>query len=122
MKKSKTKISKQSRKKTNPLLVKTINMAKKNNAWIDVACLLSGSKKNRQNVNLKEIENMKGDILIVGKVLSEGNVTEKKKIVALSFSKKAIEKLKSANCETIPIIDEIKKNPGMKGLKILKNG
>jgi len=40
----------------------------------------------------------------------------------LNFSKKAEEKLKKAGCEIITISEEIKKNPEMKGLKILKNG
>jgi len=122
MTKSKTKISKQAERKTNPLLVEIINSAKKNNSWKEIAEKLASPRKNRKNINLSEINKTEGDVIVVGKVLSQGDIHKKRKIVALNFSKKAEEKLKKAGCEIITISEEIKKNPEMKGLKILKNG
>ena len=122
MTKSKTKISKQAERKTNPLLVEIINSAKKNNSWKEIAEKLASPRKNRKNINVSEINKTEGDVIVVGKVLSQGDIHKKRKIVALNFSKKAEEKLKKAGCEVITISEEIKKNPEMKGLKILKNG
>jgi len=58
--------------------------------------------------------------LVVGKVLSSGNLDKKKKIVAWGASEKAIEKIKKAGGEFIKIIDEIKKNPKLNGLELMK--
>lgn len=121
--KSKSKIEKQIRRKNNPLLVETVRLAKKNDAWLEVAGILSGSKKNRVNLNLRDIEegSKENDCIVVsGKVLSEGNVSKKIKVVALSFSERAKEKLLKQKCEVLSIIEEIKKNPSAKGIKILR--
>ena len=58
-------------------------------------------------------------MVIPGKVLSQGEIT-KKKIIALNFSKKAKEKIEKAGGKALSILEEIKLNPEMKGLKILK--
>jgi len=121
--KSKTKISKQAEKKTNPELVETILVAKKNSAWLEVAALLSGSRRKRKNLNLSELNKLddKEKIVVVpGKVLSEGNFTKKIKVVALSFSEKAKEKLLNAGCQTSSILEEIKSNPSAKDVKVLR--
>lgn len=122
--KSKTKISKQLKKKTNPELVKTVGLAKKNEKWVGVAGALSGPRRNRLSVNLNEI-NQKvkegGKVVVPGKVLSQGEIDKKIKVVALSFSEKARDKLKKAGCEVLMMSEEIKKNPGMKGVEIFKN-
>ena len=121
--KSKTKISKQTKKKTNPDLIETIQSAKKNEKWLEVASLLSTPRRKRINLNLSKIdENVKeGDIIVVpGKVLSQGEITKKIKIVALGFSEMAKEKLLNAKCEVILLLNEIKKNPDAKEIKILK--
>ena len=125
MVKSKTKIETQLRKKNNPELVETIIASKKNSGWISVASILSGSKKNRKDVNLSDINNKtkQGEkIVIPGKVLSQGNVDKKIKIIALGFSEKAREKLNKAGCEISNISEEIKSNPSAKGLKFLDSG
>ena len=121
--KSKSKIEKRMQKKTSTELVKTIIAAKKNKAWIKVAGILSGPRKNRANLNLEEIDKKveKNEIVVVpGKILSQGSVNKKIKIVALNFSDKAKEKLLKYKCEVSSIIEEIKKNPGGKGIKILE--
>jgi large subunit ribosomal protein L18e len=121
--KSKTTIEKQLKKKSNPVLVETIIAAKKNKNWNAVAAVLAGSKKNRSNLNLEEIneEAGEGEILVVpGKVLSQGEIKSGLKIVALDFSEKAKEKLLNAKCEVSTMLEEIKKNPEAKGIKVLK--
>jgi large subunit ribosomal protein L18e len=121
--KSKTKISKQTKKKTNLELVKTIVAAKKKDNWLDIAGIMSGPRKKRVNANLEKInkETKEGEtILIPGKVLSNGEITKKLKIIALSFSEKAKEKILKSNSECSYIIEEIKKNPEAKGIKIIK--
>ena len=123
MVKSKTKIEKQMQKKTSTELVKTITAAKKNKSWIKVAEVLSGPRKNRANLNLKEIDKKVEEsetAVIPGKVLSQGSINKKIKIVALNFSEKAREKLLKSKCEILSIVKEIKKNPGGKRIKILE--
>ncbi|MFH1503362.1 MAG: 50S ribosomal protein L18e [Candidatus Diapherotrites archaeon] len=121
--KSKTLIEKQLQKKNNPLLVKTLIAAKKNAKWNEIAQILSRPRRKRINLNLDEInqDSKEGEIIVVpGKVLSEGEIEKKIKIVAFNFSEKAKEKLLSAKCNVSYIIDEIKSNPSAKGIKIIK--
>lgn len=121
--KSKTKISKQLERKSNSRLMETIIAGKKNEAWIGIAGILSGPRRNRICINLEEInkDSKAGEtVAIPGKVLSGGEIDKKIKVVALSFSEKAKEKLLSAKCDVSYIIDEIKSNPSAKGIKIIK--
>lgn len=121
--KSKTKISKQLERKSNSKLMETIIAGKKNDSWNQVAGLLSGPRRKRICINLEEIsKNSKAGetVLIPGKVLSQGEINKKIKVVAFNFSEKAKEKLLSAKCEMISILDEIKLNPSAKGIKIIK--
>jgi large subunit ribosomal protein L18e len=119
--KSKTQIETQLKSKTNPLLVETIILAKKNSAWLEVAHILTGPRRKRANVNLSEIGKITESIVVVcGKVLSQGEIGSKKKVVALNFSEKAREKLLKANCEVVLLKDEIQNNKNAKGVKIIK--
>jgi|TARA_B100001971_G_scaffold197119_1_gene205525 large subunit ribosomal protein L18e len=123
--KSKTKIDKQIKKKTSKELVETIINLKKHDKWLDVARILSGSRKNMVNFNLEKINNKtnEGEIVIIpGKVLSQGEINKKIKIIAFGFSEKAKEKLSKSKIEFSSINKEIKINPTAKGIKILKNG
>ena len=61
-----------------------------------------------------------GDVLIVGKVLSSGNLEKGKKIVAWGASEKARERIKAGKGEFVLIVDEIKKNPELKGLEVVR--
>lgn len=124
MAKSKTKIEKQLQKKTNSVLVETIIAAKKKEAWKKVAEMLTAPRRKRMDVNLERIEKetKAGETIVVpGKVLSQGEMDKKIKVVALSFSEKAKEKLLNSKCEALTILDEIKKNPDAKNIKILTN-
>lgn len=121
--KSKTLIGKQLQRKRNPELVETLLSAKKNDSWLDVAGILSGPRRKMINLNLDELnESVKeGEKIVVpGKILSQGEMEKKAKIVSLNFSEKAKEKLLKAGCEVSNILEEIKSNPSAKGLRILK--
>ncbi len=123
MTKSKTKIEKQLKRKTNPEIVETIIKAKKNDAWKKVAGILSSSKRNWISKNIFQISNeaeSSKKIVVPGKVLSQGEIDKKIKIIAVSFSEKAKEKLLNKGCEVNTILEEIKSNPSGKDIKILK--
>jgi len=120
--KTKTKIGKQLERKSNRELVKTILAAKKKDKWIKVARILSGPRRKAVSLNLEEInENSKnGETVVVpGKVLSQGEISKKVKIVAQSFSEKAKEKLLKSKIAHSDITEEIKKNPDMKKCRVL---
>lgn len=121
--KSKTLIEKQLKRKSNSELVETVISAKKNSAWNEIAGILSGSRRKRIEANLDDLNSVNSKekiILVPGKVLSQGEMDKKIKVVALSFSEKAKEKLIKAGCEISNILEEIKLNPSAKGIDILK--
>ncbi len=121
--KTKTKIETQLRKKTNQEVVETIIKSKKSKNWFEVAKVISGPRRKRVVMNLEEINKIvkEGEhVLIPGKVLSKGNLDKKIKIVASDISEVAKEKLEKAKISYSNILDEIKKNPEAKGLRILK--
>lgn len=120
--KSKTKISKQTERKNNSELVETVFLAKKNKGWLDVAAKLSTPTRNRIEINLEKLNDFKeGEKIVVpGKILSVGEVSKKLNVIALKFSARAKEKLLNSKCEVSSILEEIKKNPEGKGIKILK--
>ncbi|MEM4181825.1 MAG: 50S ribosomal protein L18e [Candidatus Pacearchaeota archaeon] len=118
---SKTKIEKKASKKTNKELAKLINSLKKIN--LEYAHYLSFPKRKRIEKNLDEIEKetKENDVVFVpGKVLSSGELNKKIKIIAWKFSEKAVEKIKKSKSEAILIEEELKKNPQLKGVKLLK--
>ena len=120
--KTKSKISRQLKRKTSSELVDTILASKKNNSWSQIASILSGPRSRRLNINLGEISKISkaGETIAVpGKVLSQGEIDKKIKLVALGFSEKAREKLLESKCEIKNILEEIKKNPNAKGVRIL---
>ena len=121
--KNKTKIEQQLKRKNNSELVDTIIAAKKKKAWLEVAGILSSPRVKKINVNLDKINEEAKDgetIVIPGKVLSEGELNKKVKIIAFSFSGKAKEKILNAKGEVLNILDEIKKNPDAKNVRIIK--
>ena len=127
--KSKSLIERQLKKKKNAILVETIILSKKNPKWLEVASFLSRPNRKTSYFNLDEINNKVKEnekILIPGKILSQGKIdtptgtSKRMKIVALSFSEKAKEKLLKSSCEISSILEEIKLNPDFKDIKILK--
>ncbi len=121
--KSNSTIEKQLQRKKDKEIVETVIAAKKNKSWLGVAGILVGPRRNRTNINLEKIDKEIKEsetVVIPGKVLSQGDVSKKLKVVALNFSEKAKEKLLNAKCEVSNILDEIKKNPQAKNIKVLK--
>jgi large subunit ribosomal protein L18e len=121
--KSKTKINKQLRKKGNPELVETIMDARKNKGWYRVSEILSSPRKNKlqKNLNIINKESKDGETIVIpGKVLSVGELDKKIRIIALSFSKNAREKILKSGGKVSTIFEEIKKNPEAKEVKILE--
>ncbi len=97
--------------KTNPNLIELINKlnkkSKTENAaiWKDVANRLGRSNRRTAEVNLSDIAryaNADETVLVPGKVLSNGDLTEKVNVAAFKFSQKAQEKIKYIeDCLTI---------------------
>jgi ribosomal protein L18E len=115
---NKTKIEKRMKQKMNASLVETIIKLKKSNP--EVAKELARPKRRWPSVNLKEVDMIQGDILVAGKILSAGDLSSSKKIVAWAASKKAIEKINDAKSSFILITDEMKKNPQLNGYSIIR--
>ena len=115
---NKTKIEKRMKQKMDSSLVETIIKLKKTNPV--VAKELARPKRRWPAVNLKDIDMIKGDVLVAGKVLSAGDLSGAKKIVAWSVSEKALEKIKEAKGTFITVQEEMKKNPQLNGYDILR--
>lgn len=116
---SKTQISKRVERKTNAELVRTVELAKKNN-HLELAKKLTTPRKRQISVNVGELNEIEEDkIAIAGKVLGSGNIKKKISVYALDFSDEAKNKLKKAGCEFRTIKQEIEKNPKLTGVKVL---
>jgi ribosomal protein L18E len=115
---NKTKIEKRMRGKMDSELVNTIIKLKKTNPV--VAKELARPKRSWPAVNLKDIDMIKGDVLVAGKILSAGDLSETKKIVAWSASGRALKKIKDVKGTFVSIVDEMKNNPELNGFDILR--
>ncbi|AFZ70312.1 ribosomal protein L18E [Caldisphaera lagunensis DSM 15908] len=116
------------RQVTNEILLNTISSLRKqykntkSKIWLYAAELLSRPKRRRIAVNLNKINRFANDndvILIPGKVLGEGRINKKVTIIAFSFSKEAIEKIRSSGGNYITIEEALKTYPEGKSIKIL---
>ncbi len=121
------------RKKTNPKLDKLIKdlkrIARENSApiWRDIAKRLEKPRRNYAAVNLSKINRYSAPndtILVPGKVLSSGRIEKPVTVAALSFSKKAFEKIgecgdgaEKGKCISIEAL--VKNNPKGSGVKII---
>lgn len=118
---SKTKIESRSSTKTNKILAESITLIKKKNA--EYAKHLAMPIKKWAELNLDQIDRATKDgdsVFIPGKVLSSGKISKKIKIVAWKASEKAVEKMNEAKVDFVLISEEIKKNPELKNLRLLK--
>lgn len=116
---SKSKIENRIRKKTNPILVKTLISLKKTNP--EVAKVLAFPRRQMVKFNLEFLEQNCKDgerILVPGKVLGDGELTKKIKVVAFSFSQSAREKMKKAKIEFSELSEENPKE--LNSLKLIK--
>ncbi len=111
--KSRTKINTVMRHKTNPYLAELLFLIKKDNQ--EIASLIAVPARKRIEVNLDQLNQAKTkEVIVPGKVLSSGTVDKKLTIHAMAFSAQAKEKLKKAGCETLLLIDTLRKNPKLK--------
>lgn len=118
---SKTKIESRSSTKTNKSLAEAITIIKKKNA--EYAKHLAMPVKKWAELNLDQIDRAtkEGDsVFIPGKVLSSGDINKKIKIVAWKASSSALEKMKAAKVDFVSVSEEIKKNPELKNLRLLR--
>ncbi len=120
MKSVKEQIERRIKKKTNQELVETIIKLKKKN--LVAAKELARPQVIWPKLNLSEIEEKasKNSVLVCGKVLSSGDLSNVKKIVAWKASEKAKEKMKKNKTDFVEIVEEIKKNPELKDLELIK--
>lgn len=119
---SKTQLEKRIGRKTNPVLVETLILAKQHPAWHAVAAKLANSTRAHTTVNLTTLEETtkEGDtVVILGSVVGSGTLSKKIKVCALRFSASAREKLKNAKAELSTIKDEITRNQKAQGVKVL---
>ena len=106
-------------RKTNPKLVATIQLAKKNN-FLDLAKNLSKPTRQQSKISLEDLNKIKENkVLVIGKVLGQGNIEKKILIAALGFSKQAKEKLKKSGSEIKTFKQMIEENEKLKGVKIV---
>ena len=90
--------------------------------WKRIAKELQKPSRRQRKVNLYKInKHTKKDetALVPGKVLSLGNLDKKITIAALSFSDKALEKIKAANAKPITIKELLKTNPKANKVRII---
>lgn len=79
--------------------------------WKRVHRLVEVPEKRRVEVNLSKIESITkaGDnVLVPGKVLSNGEIKHSVTISAMGFSGSALKMLKDANCKIVPLKDMVK--------------
>ena len=82
--------------------------------WKRVADDLEKSSRRRIEVNLSRIARASSEgetIIVPGKVLGNGDVPHKVRVVAFSFSSSAQKKLKEAKCESMRLDEFLKKHP-----------
>ncbi len=120
---SKTAISRRIPRKTDTYIFETSIAANKNKSWKTVAQLVSGSRRQYSSVNLDRLNSEAEDgetVVVVGKILGNGDLNKKLKVCALYFSESAKHKIKQAKGETINLLDEINKNSSAKGVKLIR--
>ena len=98
--------------------------ATKKQIWKDLAERIDKPSRNKADINIDELDSFakkfKGKILLVpGKVLSKGELDEKVKIVAVSASEKAIEKI-NAKGEFILLRDFVSEKVKVSEIMIVK--
>ena len=100
---SKTKISKRIKKKTNSGLVETINLAKKNNQ-LELAKKLLKPTRLQSKISIDKLNKLKeSKIIVIGKVLGQGEIKRKIEIAALGFSEQAKYKLNKSGSKIMTI-------------------
>jgi large subunit ribosomal protein L18e len=95
---------------------------KKSNFWKRIAEEALRPRRRKRVVNISKINRLtkpKDKVIVPGKVLGDGEINHSITLSAFEFSRKAIEKILSANGKILNIEEMIKKNPTGKGVKII---
>ncbi len=95
--------------------------AEGNRFCLRLAELISRPRRRKVEVNLVKIERYASEndtVVVPGKVLGYGNLSKPVKVSAVSFSKKAEEKIKKAGGDVLGIRELVEKTGGS-GVKIL---
>ncbi|WP_457549028.1 50S ribosomal protein L18e [Archaeoglobus sp.] len=123
-----SKVERLTRRKTDPNLVRLIELLFKASAenkvkiWKDIAERLARPKRLYAEVNVSKIERYAKEgetILVPGKVLGGGRITKAVTVAALSFSDSAKRKIESAGGKCITIPQLIEMNPRGSGVRIM---
>ncbi len=113
---------------TNPQLIETINMLRKQGreqdapVWHDLANRLAKSRRIRSTVNLSRLDRFtqrNDTVAVPGKVLSSGEINHALTVTAFGFSEKAKEKIKKSKGKCLTFADLMKKNPKGSNIKII---
>ena len=104
--------TKEKAKKVIALLEKT-GRKSKNAIWIDLAQRLAKPRRQRASINLWKLEKLAKlfsgkKLVIAGKVLGNGQLTQKASIVAFEFSEEAERKIKEAGGKAISMEEATK--------------
>ena len=95
---------------------------KKSNFWKRIAEEALRPRRRKRVVNISKINRLtkpKDKVIVPGKVLGDGEINHSITLSAFEISRKAIEKILSANGKILTIEEMIKKNPMGKGVKII---
>lgn len=93
--------------------------------WLDIAEKLAKPRRQRPSINLWKLDKLaavfKGkNLLIAGKVLGNGSLNEKPAVIALEFSRQAIEKIGKAGGKALTIEEALQKKIEPKTIVIVK--
>lgn len=115
--------------KTNPrlnnliTLLKTTSRENEAKIWREIAARLESSSRNYAEVNLSKINRyaQNGETIIVpGKVLGSGVLSQSVRVAALNFSQSATSKIRDANGQCLSIEQLLADNPKGSGIRILR--
>ncbi len=115
-------------KKTNPELQQVIETLRHVSSkegigiWKVIAAELAGSTTKRRVVNLSRINRhaQKNEVVVVpGKVLGTGELTQPLTIAAYSFSKEAKTKIEQAKGKAQTLLELLQRNPKAKEVRII---
>lgn len=90
--------------------------------WDYVADLLERPSRNQVAVNLSKVNRYShqgGYVIVPGKVLGSGVLKKPVTIAAVSFSKRAVERIREAGGSAISIAELLKTNPQGSNLRVI---
>jgi large subunit ribosomal protein L18e len=113
---------------TNPELADLIRLLRKHSRenkasiWLDISEKLTKPRRQRTAVNVSHLNRHteKNEIVAVpGKVLGTGTIDHALTVAAISFSKKARDKISAVNGKCLSFPEVIKRNPTGSNVKII---